>query len=240
VIVSPSAAIRLLDAEPDLGINLDDAQRAEVERFAVAPTVRVGEGTWSVDRLGEVPGVRGGVRGFLVVQGLVAMRLQLKDRICSRPVFNGELVLLDGPPSESVPLRWEWSALEDSRLAVIDAGLWNLGHRCPTLGAALLERAGQQARRAQLNQAISQMPRIEERLLTFLWSVADRRGVVRSDGVWVELGLSQRAIAEIIGARRPTVSLGLKALSEAGLAHAAEGGYLLNRESLDELALLPL
>jgi CRP/FNR family cyclic AMP-dependent transcriptional regulator len=54
-----------------------------------------------------------------------------------------------------------------------------------------------------------------DRLLALMWSLADRRGIVREDGVYVPLSLTHETLAQMIGARRPTVTLGLKALSAA-------------------------
>jgi DNA-binding GntR family transcriptional regulator len=46
--------------------------------------------------------------------------------------------------------------------------------------------------------------------------------------------LMNEALARRIGARRPTVSLGLKALSERGVLRADGDGWLIARDSLDE------
>ena len=67
-----------------------------------------------------------------------------------------------------------------------------------------------------------------------MWSIADRRGVVRGDGVWVHLPVTHATLAQMIGARRPTVSLGLRTLSERGFLSAENGGWLISRASLAE------
>ena len=57
--------------------------------------------------------------------------------------------------------------------------------------------------------------------------------MVRADGVWVHLPVTHATLAQMIGARRPTVSLGLRALSESGHVVAQDGGWLISPASLN-------
>ncbi|MGH2832975.1 MAG: helix-turn-helix domain-containing protein, partial [Solirubrobacteraceae bacterium] len=72
------------------------------------------------------------------------------------------------------------------------------------------------------------------------WSIADRQGTVRADGIWVELSLTHEMLAHMVGAQRPTVSLGLARLSDSGLLHSQSEGWLINPESLDAFARPPI
>jgi CRP/FNR family transcriptional regulator, cyclic AMP receptor protein len=72
--------------------------------------------------------------------------------------------------------------------------------------------------------AISAWPRVEERVLALFWQLADRWGVVRPDGVVIELALTHATIGHLVGAQRPTVSLALHALAEAGLLRRGDTG----------------
>jgi CRP/FNR family cyclic AMP-dependent transcriptional regulator len=101
---------------------------------------------------------------------------------------------------------------------------------------ALVIRGADQTRHALLQQAISQLPRVEDRLLALMWSLADSRGIVRSNGIHVPLALTHETLSRMIGARRPTVSLGLKTLSQRGLLSADGDGWLIARDSLDGFA----
>jgi CRP-like cAMP-binding protein len=83
-------------------------------------------------------------------------------------------------------------------------------------------------------EGVSQLPRVEDRLLALMWSLADRRGIVRRDGIWVHLAITHDALAQMIGARRPTVSLGLKSLNAQGLLRPEADGWLIARASLAE------
>lgn len=49
-----------------------------------------------------------------------------------------------------------------------------------------------------------------------LWHLADRWGRVRSDGVIVALDLTHSVLAELVAARRPTVTRSLSELADKG------------------------
>jgi CRP-like cAMP-binding protein len=147
-----------------------------------------------------------------------------------------DLVLLGGREAGAVSARWGWSVLDPARLAVLDQRLLVIGQRWPGLLSAILQRAAEQTQQALLQQAISQMPRVEDRLLALLWSVADRQGVVRSDGVWVHLPVTHDTLAAMIGARRPTVTLGLHALADRELLRPEGHGWVLAQTSLKTLS----
>jgi CRP-like cAMP-binding protein len=102
--------------------------------------------------------------------------------------------------------------------------------------SAILKRAGQQLQQALWQQAISQLPRVEDRLLALLWSIADRKGVVRPEGVWVPIALTHDTLGQMVGARRPTISLGLRSLTEQGLLRAEKDGWLITHSSLELLS----
>nr|WP_246344985.1 helix-turn-helix domain-containing protein [Conexibacter arvalis] len=63
-----------------------------------------------------------------------------------------------------------------------------------------------------------------------LWHLADRWGTTSAAGVELELpSLSHRVLAEMLGARRPTVSLAVRRLAAAGfLTHVPRQGWTLH------------
>ena len=71
--------------------------------------------------------------------------------------------------------------------------------------------------------AISQQPRLDERLWMLFWELADRHGRVRSDGVYLDLPLTHEVLSHLVAARRPSVSGALTKLAEPGPAAAARG-----------------
>jgi hypothetical protein len=225
--------VRLLVAEPDLGSALHGEVLERARAQAVFPGIELDPGPLLLDRLRDADGVRDQLHGFLVIGGSLTINLQMSGRTCTRLIGPRELVLLDGVQSDSIPINWEWAVLARARLLLLDGRLHSVARRWPPLLSAIIERAAQQTRNAFLQQAISQLPRVEERLLALFWSIADRQGVVRPDGVWLELAATHDSLAHMVGAQRPTVSLGLTRLSEGGLLRSEGNGWLLAHDSLD-------
>lgn len=230
----PSAhGVRLLVVDPEFGVELRREELSQAREQVVLPSLDLDAGPLKVDELDRANGVRGEVHGFLVISGTLTINLRIYGRRCTRLVGALEVVLLDGLEADTMPVSWDWTVLDPVRLAIFDDRLLLFARRWPRLMGTFLKRAAQQPRQAFLQQAISQLPRVEERLLALFWSIADRQGVVRADGVWVELSTTHETLAHMVGAQRPTVSLGLTRLSDSGLLRAQSGGWLLNPESLN-------
>lgn len=241
-LTSPRAAraVRLLVAEPELGEALTEEEFEEARLQVVLPAVELSSGPLSLDALSAGPDIRGDLYGFLVLRGTLMMNLHMSGRQAGRLVSTGGLVLVDGPLSDSIPVQLEWFVVDRCQLACIDERLIRVVQRWPALMTAIMRRAAQQARYALLQQAISQLPKVEDRLLALFWSLADRQGIVRPDGIWVELTATHDTLAHLVGAQRPTVSLGLTRLTDAGLLQAQPGGWLINPESVETLSVREL
>jgi CRP/FNR family transcriptional regulator, cyclic AMP receptor protein len=230
--------VRLLSADPELGSRLPADQLAQAQRHAILAAITLPPGRWELGQLRDHGAVRGEIRGFIVLSGALTTEVTIINRTCIRLLAPHELVLID-EASGSIPADWGWSVLRAARIAVLDERLLIIARHWPRLLDAILERAGQQSQHALLQQAISQLPRVEDRLLALLWSIADRWGVVRPDGVWIDLPLTHETIARMIGARRPTVSLGLRALADQDLLHTEKDGWLINHDSLNNISPHP-
>jgi hypothetical protein len=88
-----------------------------------------------------------------------------------------------------------------------------------------------------VNQAISQLNRVDRRLLTLFWHLAERWGRMTPGGVLIPLTLSHRMLSQLIGARRPTVSTALGELArEQRLRRVDDGTWLLGGEPVGEPA----
>ncbi len=229
--------VRLLVVDPDLGTLLDADQLEEARTQVVFPSIELEPGTLELLRLRQAPGVRGKLHGFLVIEGSLTINVRMSARTCARLIGATELVLFDGVEIDSIPTRWEWSVLAPARLALLDERLLAVAHEWPKLMSAILDRAALQTRNAFLQQAISQLPKVEERLLAVFWSIADKLGTVRPEGVSLDLPVTHETLAHMVGAQRPTVSLALKRLADDGLLRAEEDGcWLIAPDSLNALA----
>jgi CRP/FNR family transcriptional regulator, cyclic AMP receptor protein len=234
-----SGRVRLLDADPDLGRWLRDDELEQVRQYAVLPAVHMAEGRWDIQQLRTAQGVRGEVYGFALASGTITIDVQFAARRATRVLGPNELILLDGWDSDTLPVRWQWTVLEPTTIAVLDERIEVIARHWPRLMTALVVRGADQTRHALLQQAISQLPRVEDRLLALMWSLADSRGIVTENGIRLPLSLTHETLAQMVGARRPTVSLGLKALSERGVVVSDREGWLIAPDSKDAFAVDP-
>jgi hypothetical protein len=174
------------------------------------PAVRLEEGRWNILQLRDARGGPWRRPWVCADRGHDHDRRDFAARRAARVLSPHELILLEGWDKDTLPVQWEFTVLEPTTIAVLDERLEVIAHRWPGLMTALVIRGADQTRRALLQQAISQLPRVEDRVLALMWSLADRRGIVRGDGVYVRLSLTHETLAP----RHPTVSLGLRGLSD--------------------------
>src|SRR6201999_2118055 len=85
--------------------------------------------------------------------------------------------------------------------------------RFPQVAGRLFGRSVLRSRQLAGNMAIVHQARVDVRLHMLLWHLAGRWGRVRSDGVLVPLRLTHAILADLVAARRPTVT---SALTELG------------------------
>jgi CRP/FNR family cyclic AMP-dependent transcriptional regulator len=91
------------------------------------------------------------------------------------------------------------------------------------------------ARMLSFQRAIAQLPRVEDRVLVLLWTLAERWGRVGPQGVRLPLGLPHRTLATLVGARRPSVTTAVTGLTRAGLVERVDDGWLLHGDPAEIL-----
>jgi CRP/FNR family transcriptional regulator, cyclic AMP receptor protein len=216
----------LLQVDPDLGRLLPPDRVADATRTLLVPVVAIPRGPWPVADAAVDPRHM----GLLVVNGLLACE-QLLDDVASMELIGPEDVLRpwdESGPTDLLEATVRWSALADTRMAVIDRQVATRLVEYPEVYAVLMERFAMRARRLAMTQAISQLRRVNRRVLTLLWHLAGRWGKVTPNGVHLPLALSHRLVAQLIGARRPTVSTALAELLRSGeLARGPGGTWVL-------------
>jgi CRP-like cAMP-binding protein len=87
--------------------------------------------------------------------------------------------------------------------------------------------------------AIVHQARVDVRLHMLFWHLASRFGRVRGDGVIVPLRLTHALLAELVAARRPTVTSALSALAREGRVRSLDDGWLLCGDPPGEVAYSP-
>ena len=129
-----------------------------------------------------------------------------------------------------------WSIVSPTRLALLDD---DFVRRCigsfPELAAPLVGRAMQRARNLAVNMAIVHQARVDNRLHMLLWHLAGRWGRVRTEGTVVPLRLTHTLLADLVAARRPTVTSALSDLTRRGLIRQTGEEWILSGEPPREL-----
>ena len=125
-----------------------------------------------------------------------------------------------------------WQVLADAHLAVLGRPFGLAAVRYPEINGVLMDRLCTRAQRLATTRAISHLNSVDRRLLALFWHFAERWGRMTCDGVVVPLTLSHRLLAEIIGARRPTVTTALRSLEREGkLVRREDATWLLTGEA---------
>ena len=74
---------------------------------------------------------------------------------------------------------------------------------------------------------ICQLPRVDQRVLAVMWLLAESWGQVTPGGIRLPLTLTHETLGALVGARRPTVTLALRKLSDEGSIVHQDSGWLL-------------
>jgi CRP-like cAMP-binding protein len=230
--MTDSRSIALLDADPDLGQLLTEDQRDEAGRLLTVRQHVVEVGPWDGERLREAGPEN---VGLLILEGLMTRELALADNVSGELLGPGDLVRpwQATGPERLVPFGVRWTVLEPTRLAVLDRRFAAALAQYPQVNAMLIDRLTERSQRLALMQAISQLNGVDRRLLTLFWHLAERWGRVTANGVSVSVSVPHRVIAQLVGARRPTVSTALSQLAERGeLVRQHDGSWLLGGDPI--------
>jgi CRP/FNR family cyclic AMP-dependent transcriptional regulator len=223
-----AVGIRLLEAQPDLADGLSAEDEAQARRHAVALLEAVAPGPWEpAGKYGRDPAFL----GLLLIDGMIARDVELGGRRCSELLGPGDLLRpwdYDEGEMTSVPAESAWTVLEPSRVAVLDARFARVACRWPELVARLIGRSMRRSRWLAILLTISSMPRVDARVQTLLWHLADRWGHVTLDGVVVPVRLTHDMIGRLVGAHRPSVTTALSELTREGRLTRLPDGWLLH------------
>jgi CRP/FNR family transcriptional regulator, cyclic AMP receptor protein len=222
--------IRLLEVEPDFagGVAADEAGVAR--RHTIAAVLTLTPGPWSPGQLRTDDAVTGPF-ALLVLSGLVSRDVVLADRVATQLVGAGDAIPLGGWDDGSPPAHTEWRVAAEAEVAVLDARFLAAAQRWPWLTARVVERAMRWADRAATLQAITQLGRVDLRLVALFWHLADRWGQMTSEGVVLPLRLTHETLGRLVGAQRPTVTLALRDLRQQGALRRRGAGWLLAANS---------
>jgi hypothetical protein len=214
---SDTPAARLIDEDPDLFADLPPNGVVDARARAIAPVLTRGRGPWTVDVTGICESKQ--CLGLLVLDGLLVHSIVVASEPRSEVLGPGDVLRPweeDGSIA-SVRFESEWDVIQPARLAVLDRRVVAFAARWPQLMLAVVSRTVRRSHWLALQMAINDLRRIDDRLLLFLWHLADRWGRVRPDGVHVPLPVTHDVLAQLVCAQRPTVTSALRRLTDAGL-----------------------
>jgi CRP/FNR family transcriptional regulator, cyclic AMP receptor protein len=221
------ATIALLDTEPELGEGLNPQEREAAARVLTVPTRVLDPGPWEPNEglAGITP-----VIGLLLVDGIVTRDLVFAGRTTTELLGAGDLLRPwdDDNQFDALPFSVTWHVHVAARVAVLDTRVALAAGRWPPIARAIGARHVRRARTLSFQRAISQLPRVEDRVLVLLWTLAERWGRVGPQGVRLALSLPHRTLATLVGARRPSVTTAVTGLTRAGLVERTDEGWLLH------------
>jgi hypothetical protein len=218
----PSAStIRLLAAAPDLADFLTSEEREEADRIALPVVSLAGE-----VELSELLDSANAFAG-LVIDGMLLRQLRIGEQPALRLFGPGEMVATGAAPTSAVLIESDCRAVDPTHLALLGIEFLAGAHRWPRLIAGIQARMADGQERLATQMAICQLPRVADRILAMLWLLAESWGRVTSAGTTLSLALTHEALGALVGARRPTVTLALRELTERGALVHQDRSWLL-------------
>jgi CRP-like cAMP-binding protein len=231
---TPAGTCRVLDADGELAEAVCEGRRPQAVRECVALEFTVSTGAFT--KLGAT--LPAGSIGLLVHSGLLIRRVGIDGRFGAELLGPGDVLRpWEDEASEPTTLHMTtgWRVLEPARMMVLDHRFARHLASYPELAGPLFARAVERSRNLAINMAIVHQPRVDVRLHMLLWHLAERWGIVSGRGVRVPLRLTHGVLAELVAARRPTVTTALSDLARRDLLHQEVDGWLLSGAHPGEL-----
>jgi CRP/FNR family transcriptional regulator, cyclic AMP receptor protein len=211
--------VDLLERDTEFARVMATAEGAQPMDRLWASAVKLQRGPWKPTDQPVGPHL-----GFLVLDGLIGRRVVLPDRGRSLELLGrGDLF---SPWQEDSPSFSEvvWTVIEPSWIAALDQSFAAQVRQFPELLEALTDRALRRSRRIAVSAAIANTVGVEERLLLLLWQLTELWGRKARGGAVLPFRLSHQTLADLVGARRPTVTLALRGLADRDLLERGSGG----------------
>ena len=163
-------------------------------------------------------------------------RVGIEGRYGAELIGEGDLLRpSDEHISPLLPVTTDWSVLLPTRLAALDYAFEQHLRQYPELARCLVGRAIQRSKNLAVNMAIVHQARVDVRLHMLLWHLAARWGRVRSDGTVLRLRLTHAVLADLVAARRPTVTTALSELTRRGMVRTDGETWVLPGEAPSDL-----
>lgn len=231
--LTPVGVCNVLREDPDLAEAIKPADRDRAIEECTARVVRIARGAWTGQ---PTDAIYHGI-GLLVLDGLLIRRVGIDGCFGAELLGEGDLLRpwQGEDASSTLPSMAGWRVLEPTRVALLDKPAADRFARYPELTGCLVGRALERSRHLAVNMAIVHQARVSVRLHMLFWHLAGRWGRVRSDGISVPLRLTHTVLADLVAARRPTVTSALSELAKRALVRVVGDVWLLSGEPPGEL-----
>jgi CRP/FNR family transcriptional regulator, cyclic AMP receptor protein len=208
-------SLPLLELDPDLGRMLSPDRRTEAANGLIVRTQNLREGPLGLARLQAISPRN---IGLLVIDGVIAQEVLLGDTVSTELLGSGDVIRpwTVEEPVELLETDVRWTVLSEVTAALLDRRVAIELCAYPEVYSGIVDRLSQQSARLATMKAISQMTRVDRRLIALFWHLAERWGRMTAQGLRIPLRLSHRQLGQLVGARRPTVSSALAELVRAG------------------------
>jgi hypothetical protein len=224
----------VLDEDTELAGLIGESRLEAARAASMAVVFPLVPGPWDV--VSDAHHARPGF-GLLVLEGLLVRRIGFDGRFGAELVGPGDLLRPWSSDGEvgTGSLRFEvsWRVMTPARWAVLDLPWAARMAPYPQVAAELAGRALMRSRRLAASLAVVQVPRLDERLWMLFWELADRFGVVRPDGVHLEVPLTHELLSYLAAARRPSVSGALTRLAASGRVRRVGRAWVLTGDPPD-------
>lgn len=219
--------ISLLSQDPDLGAAIPPEKLELAQRVCAVRAIEVPRGDWDWER--SLTNDRSGY-GLLVLSGLLCRRVVQGQRYGAELLGPGDLLRPWDKIGEwsSIPTDSDWVVIEQARLAILDGDFTRRCAPLPEISVALIRRGMLRSRYLATLIAIVSQRRVETRLTMLFWHLADRFGRMRGEWIEIPVPLTHRILAELVAARRPSVSTALAKLQEREVLRRSERGWQLH------------
>lgn len=227
----------ILRLDPDLLGGLEEPRASRAIRACQAQVLELPQGPWHAD----LARFERSDFGLLVLAGVLCRRVTQSECDGAELVGPGDLMRPWDQLSgwSSLPIDSSWEVLQPARVAVLDKTFARRASPYPEVAAELLRRSLIRSRYLAILVAIISQRRVETRLTMLFWHLADRFGRLRGDWVEVPVPVTHSTLAELVAARRPSVTTALSKLHERGVLQRDGDNWLLRGTIPPELLKLP-
>lgn len=220
--------VSLLDIEPELARFIAPAESSAARRATRATEVVLEPGRFNPSTV--LAHGRGGFAA-VIASGLIAREISIGGRATLQLLGPGDLFSSEPADVETFEVTETWAAAVPTHVAILDDRLLLAIRHWPRLLRGICAVLQQGQHTALLQLGISHIGPVEDRIVGLFAILGDRWGRMTPEGITIAIPLTHTAIGQMIGARRPTVTLGMRSLAQRGhLRRQDDGSWLLDPE----------